>query len=83
VLLGCRDWEKGAEAVGMLNAEGVHNVRALHVDLDDASSIQTAAMEVHSEFGGLDVLVNNAAIALKGNTFTAADARCASSECMV
>ncbi|ELR24659.1 20beta-hydroxysteroid dehydrogenase [Acanthamoeba castellanii str. Neff] len=75
VLLGSRDWERGEEAVAKLKADGVHNVRTLHVDLDDESSLHTAAVEVNSEFGGLDVLVNNAAVALKGNTFTESDAR--------
>ena len=75
MLLGSRDWERGEEAVAKLKADGVHNVRTLHVDLDDESSLHSAAVEVNSEFGGLDVLVNNAAIALKGNTFTESDAR--------
>jgi carbonyl reductase 1 len=75
VLLGCRDLELGEEAVAKLKADGVANVRPLHVDLDDESSIHMAAVEVNNDFGGLDVLVNNAAIALKGNTFTEQDAR--------
>lgn len=66
---------RAEEAVGKLKADGITNVRALHVDLDDESSIYSAAVEVYGEYGGLDVLVNNAAIALKGNTFTEADAR--------
>jgi carbonyl reductase 1 len=75
VLLGCRDLGLGEQALTKLKADGLTNVRTIHVDLDEETAIHSAAVEVLSEYQGLDILVNNAAIALKGNTFTENDAR--------
>jgi NAD(P)-dependent dehydrogenase (short-subunit alcohol dehydrogenase family) len=59
VILGARDAEKGKRA-----AAGLHHpqVVACHLDVSDRASIDRAGAWVATEFGRLDVLVNNAAI---------------------
>lgn len=60
VLLGARDVERGTAAVKELAGEG--DVRFLRLEVTDADSVARAAGEIESEFGRLDVLVNNAGI---------------------
>jgi NAD(P)-dependent dehydrogenase (short-subunit alcohol dehydrogenase family) len=62
VLVGSRDPEKGEAAARSIGA-GAH---ALQLDVTDAASIAAAAQRVRTEFGRLDLLVNNAAIARVG-----------------
>jgi NAD(P)-dependent dehydrogenase (short-subunit alcohol dehydrogenase family) len=62
VLLGARDLKRGRDAAATLQAEGL-DVRFIHIDLGSAETIQAAAASIDTEFGRLDVLVNNAAIA--------------------
>ena len=62
VLVGARDLERGEEAAAELKASGV-NSHAVRLDVTDETSIAEAARRIEEEFGGLDVLVNNAAIA--------------------
>jgi NAD(P)-dependent dehydrogenase (short-subunit alcohol dehydrogenase family) len=59
VLVGSRNLEQGevaAESVGS-------GARALQLDVTSAASITAAAARIRTEFGRLDVLVNNAGIA--------------------
>jgi NAD(P)-dependent dehydrogenase (short-subunit alcohol dehydrogenase family) len=63
VLLGARNEERGREAEAKLKAEGF-NAHFVHLDVKDAGTHQTAAKFVAEKFGKLDVLVNNAGIAL-------------------
>lgn len=65
VLLGARDAAKGDAAVKQLNQP---NVKSIVIDIDDHASVQAAAEQVKKEYGGLDVLVNNAGMAFKGQT---------------
>ncbi|THV31370.1 SDR family oxidoreductase [Glycomyces paridis] len=79
VLVGARDAERGEGAAAQLRAEGLDAV-FVHLDVTDGSSIAVAAQRIASEFGGLDVLVNNAGVALAEigdhtSTMTAATAR--------
>jgi NAD(P)-dependent dehydrogenase (short-subunit alcohol dehydrogenase family) len=60
-VLGSRDPAKGRAAAERLAAEGIE-VAARRLDVDDADSVRELAAELESEFGRLDVLVNNAAI---------------------
>ena len=62
VLVGARDLGRGEEAATELKASGA-NSHAVRLDVTDEASIAEAARRIEEEFGGLDVLVNNAAIA--------------------
>ena len=61
-VLGSRDPAKGAAAADALAADGLEvHARALDV-ADPATVAASLAGELERDFGGLDVLVNNAAI---------------------
>ncbi|KAM3606779.1 uncharacterized protein V6R79_023130 [Siganus canaliculatus] len=64
VYLTARDVGRGEEAVKSLNSEGLKPL-FYQLDIDDLSSITTAATFFKEKYGGVDVLVNNAAIAFK------------------
>ncbi|GFQ87534.1 carbonyl reductase 3 [Trichonephila clavata] len=64
VILTARDEERGKAAVEKLKAEGLNPEFHL-LDISDENSIKTLASFLKNEYGGLDVLVNNAAIAYK------------------
>lgn len=59
VLLGCRDENRGREAEKSL--PGAHYVP---LEVTDAESIRRAVEQVEAEWGGLDILINNAGIVL-------------------
>lgn len=63
VLIGARDPDKGQLAVRTLKAEGI-DVRAIAIDVTDEASITAVASQVESEFGKLDILINNAGMGL-------------------
>uniref|UniRef100_A0A0A9W0V9 carbonyl reductase (NADPH) n=1 Tax=Lygus hesperus TaxID=30085 RepID=A0A0A9W0V9_LYGHE len=64
VYLTARDVKRGEAAVSQLKQEGLSP--AFHqLDIDDLESIKTFASFIKTEHGGIDVLVNNAAIAFK------------------
>jgi NAD(P)-dependent dehydrogenase (short-subunit alcohol dehydrogenase family) len=63
VLVGARDRERGESATMSLRATSPH-VHLVLLDVADEASVARAAAEVTERFGKLDVLVNNAAIAL-------------------
>ncbi len=66
VYLGSRDKVKGTEAVSKLNALGNSNVEPIEIDVADIYSIQKAKEELEGKTEHLDVLINNAGIALVG-----------------
>lgn len=66
VILTARDEGRGKTAVDQLNKEGLHPKFHL-LDITDKDSIKTLGSFLKKEYGGLDVLVNNAAIAYKNN----------------
>lgn len=69
VLVGSRNMERGEAAAGELGPSAV----ALQLDVTDLASIRAAAQRVRSEFGRLDVLIQNAAIATVRNHAQTAD----------
>jgi NAD(P)-dependent dehydrogenase (short-subunit alcohol dehydrogenase family) len=71
VLLGARNEERGREAEAKLRGEGF-DAHFVHLDVESAETHQKAAAFVEEKFGRLDVLVNNAGIALDAD-FKASD----------
>lgn len=63
VLVGARSEERGEAAAAKLREEGL-DAHFLHLDVTDEDVVAAAAKRVETEFGRLDVLVNNAGIAL-------------------
>ena len=63
VLIGARDEGRGAEAAAELKKDGV-NAQAISLDVTDQAGIDSVASKIESDYGRLDVLVNNAGIAL-------------------
>ncbi|XP_019275829.1 carbonyl reductase [NADPH] 1-like [Panthera pardus] len=63
VVLTARDEARGRAAVQQLQAEGL-SPRFHLLDVDDLQSIRVLRDFLRKEYGGLDVLVNNAGIAL-------------------
>ena len=64
VVLTARDEARGRAAVQQLQAEGLSPL--FHqLDIDDRQSIRALRDFLRKEYGGLDVLVNNAGIAFK------------------
>lgn len=66
VVLTARDEARGRAAVQQLQAEGL-SPRFHQLDIDDLQSIRALRDFLRKEYGGLDVLVNNAGIAFKVN----------------
>lgn len=64
VLIGARDAGRGTEAADDLKQQGV-DARAVLLDVTGADRIAAVAAQIEREFGRLDVLVNNAGIALE------------------
>jgi len=63
VLIGARDQQRGQEAANALRAEGI-DARFLRLDSTKQDTVAEAAGWIEREFGKLDILVNNAAIAI-------------------
>lgn len=72
VLIGARDQQRGEEAASALRAEGI-DARFLRLDSTQEDTVAEAAGWIEREFGKLDILVNNAAIAIDNGPPTALD----------
>ena len=62
VWIGCRNEVRGVAAAQELAKDG--DVRFVRLNVTDAESVQAAAARIENETGALDVLVNNAGIAV-------------------
>lgn len=62
VLAAARNEELGRQAAAKLQAEGL-DVHFIHIDLNVRQTAVTAAETIRHQFGKLDLLINNAAIA--------------------
>ena len=62
VLAAARNPELGTAAAATLQAEGL-DVRFIHIDLNAHPTALAAAESIRAQFGKLDLLINNAAIA--------------------
>ncbi len=69
VLVGARDTQRGEEAAAELKAEGL-DAHAVALDVTDPAIIAAAVAKIESDYGRLDVLINNAGIALDGGPST-------------
>ncbi len=67
VLLGARNAERGQEAVRQLKRAGIDDVHFLEIDVTKQETITAAAKQIESEYGRLDILMNNAGINLRGD----------------
>ena len=63
VLIGARDAARGESAAQQLRDAG-HFAQYLEIDVTDQATVDHAATCIDREFGRLDILVNNAAIAI-------------------
>lgn len=68
VLAAARNPELGQQAVAKLQAEGL-DVHFINIDLDAPGTAVTAAESIRAQFGKLDLLINNAAIAGDGDAY--------------
>lgn len=78
VLLGARDVQRGEKVIQQLkksNWKDSYQLSVLPIDVNDEKSIIAACQQVKTSYGGLDVLVNNAGIAWKGDAFDETVAR--------
>jgi NAD(P)-dependent dehydrogenase (short-subunit alcohol dehydrogenase family) len=63
VYLGCRDLEKGKEAVDQLKSEGLEKVEPIVIDVNNPASVKAAKEVLTGKISALDVLINNAGVA--------------------
>jgi len=66
VIAAARNEALGSQAAAKLQAEGL-DVHFVHLDLDAHETALTAAETIRNRFGKLDLLINNAAMASKGD----------------
>ena len=69
VLLGSRDFNKAKAAIESLASDSsvkvdANNLEPIQIDINDDASIRAAVETVDKKYGKLDILLNNAAIAL-------------------
>ncbi|XVF84277.1 hypothetical protein PTKIN_Ptkin17bG0023900 [Pterospermum kingtungense] len=62
VVLTARDLERGNKAAESLRQQGFQNVHFFPLDVSNPASIKTFVSWLETTFGGLDILVNNAAV---------------------
>ena len=73
VYLGSRNLENGQLAAEKLKSEGLVEVEAIQIDVDDSESVQAARIAIGKKTDVLDVLINNAGISGGAPPQTAVD----------
>ncbi|MDP2360764.1 MAG: SDR family NAD(P)-dependent oxidoreductase [bacterium] len=68
VLMGCRDEEAGAEALRAVAGAG--SITPVELDVADPASIATCARLLDMQGQAVDILVNNAAVLVRGDALT-------------
>lgn len=64
VLIGARDKTRGTEAEAKLKSENL-DAQFVHLDVNDTATHETARQFVETNYGKLDILINNAAIVVE------------------
>lgn len=72
VVLTARDAQRGLEAVQKLNKEGIENIDFHVLDVGNTDSVSALAAWLKQTYGGIDILINNAAISGLGEDYEAA-----------
>ena len=67
VLLGSRNAERGKQAVRALEQSGLSDIQLIEIDVAKQDSVTAAAQQIESEYGRLDILMNNAGVNLRGD----------------
>jgi NAD(P)-dependent dehydrogenase (short-subunit alcohol dehydrogenase family) len=71
VVLGCRDEAKGRDAADKLRADGIEKVEVVRFDVTRPEDHREVARYLESRHGKLDILINNAGVALDDADFGA------------
>ncbi|WP_138505935.1 SDR family oxidoreductase [Nostoc sp. PA-18-2419] len=66
VVIGARDIARGEEAANKLRINDI-DAKAIQLDVVDQKTIDSTAQQIESEFGKLDILINNAGIISDGD----------------
>src|SRR5262249_15008604 len=69
VIIGSRDEARGRAAADMLRSEGIENVETVRFDVTRPEDHKEVARHLQGRYGRLDVLVNNAGVALEEADF--------------
>lgn len=69
VVLTARDERRGLEATQELRSQGFQNVVFRRLDISSEESVEKFADWIGDTYGGLDVLVNNAAVFHNDNSY--------------
>lgn len=64
VIISSRSLEEGKKAASLLNAEGLTSVTSIEIDVTSDASVSAAKNHIEESYHHLDVLINNAGIAL-------------------
>jgi NAD(P)-dependent dehydrogenase (short-subunit alcohol dehydrogenase family) len=67
VLLGSRNAERGKQVVRTLEQSGLSDIQLIEIDVTKQDSVTAAAQQIESEYGRLDILMNNAGVNLRGD----------------
>lgn len=61
VVMASRDSERGRRAAELLQNEGL-NVKSYQLDVSDQASVESFSKEIVIDYGGIDILINNAGV---------------------